>query len=406
MGLFSSTPATAPAPPAVPTDAAGAPRADRLVRAAARLTVLVLGAAALKLGRPVLVPLVAGVFLAVLARPLARRVRDAMPRRLGWLGVTAAMLVVLAGVGAFAGGVALSGRAVAGALQERRPQLTAALDRARARAVRAGLPPSAVPALPGGDEGGDGGGAQRPGAPSGGAKAAPAQGGESSESGGGGGGVSGLASAAPRLAAGTVEALGTLLLALAFCALALAEADAVRGRLARAAPGEGGRQALAVADESAQAFRRYAWVKTLTSFITGAATWLAATALGLPLAWVWGFLAFLLEYVPSVGSVIAVVPPTLMGLADGGPSRGLLVFGTVGVLQVLLGNVVDPKIEGRLMALSPLAVLVSIAVWGWLWGAAGALLAVPLTVAAVIACRHVPGLGGVATVLAGEPGDG
>jgi predicted PurR-regulated permease PerM len=213
--------------------------------------------------------------------------------------------------------------------------------------------------------------------------------------------VSGLASAAPRLAKGTLEAVGSLLLALAFCALGLAEADALRARLARAAPGARGANALAVADESARAFRRYAWVKSLTSLLTGAVTWGAALAIGLPLAWVWGFLAFLLEYVPTVGSVLAVVPPTLMALADGGPSRALTTLLVVGGLQVLLGNVVDPKIEGRLMTVSPFVVLLSIAVWGWLWGAVGALLAVPLTVALAVACRHAPGLGGVAALLAG-----
>jgi AI-2 transport protein TqsA len=71
-------------------------------------------------------------------------------------------------------------------------------------------------------------------------------------------------------------------------------------------------------------------------------------------------------------------------------------------MQIVLGNVVDPKLEGRLMRLSPLGVLLSIVLWGWLWGALGALLAVPLTVAIAIACRHIRGARGVATVLAGD----
>jgi predicted PurR-regulated permease PerM len=122
---------------------------------------------------------------------------------------------------------------------------------------------------------------------------------------------------------------------------------------------------------------------------------------------VWGFLAFLLEYVPTIGSLLAVVPPTLMAVAQaagdgGGFGRVGLVFAAFGALQITLGNVIDPKLEGRLMALSPLGVLVAIVFWGWLWGAIGALLAVPLTVALAIAARHVPGMRGVATVLAGD----
>ncbi len=144
------------------------------------------------------------------------------------------------------------------------------------------------------------------------------------------------------------------------------------------------------------------WVKTLTSAITGVATWLAALAFGLPLAWVWGFLAFLLEYIPSVGSALAVIPPTLMALAEGGMPKAAAVLLVIGGLQVFFGNVVDPRLEGKLMSLSPFGVLLSIVFWGWLWGPAGALLAVPLTVAAVIACRHIPGARGVATVVAGD----
>jgi AI-2 transport protein TqsA len=200
-----------------------------------------------------------------------------------------------------------------------------------------------------------------------------------------------------------VEAVGGLVLTIAFAALALAEADDARRRLLTALPGERGPHALDAIGEAARAFRRYAWVKSLTSAITGTASGLLALAFGLPLAWVWGFVTFLLEYVPSVGSLLAIVPPTLIALAEGGGlARPALVFVSFGVLQIILGNVIDPRIEGRLMTLSPFGVLLSIVVWGWLWGPVGALLAVPLTVAVVIACRHLPGARPVATLLAGD----
>src|SRR5690606_13453361 len=169
----------------------------------------------------------------------------------------------------------------------------------------------------------------------------------------------------------------------------LAEADDARRRLVRAGNGSGGmRRALAAIDEAVPTFRRYVWVKSLTSAITGLATFLAALAFGLPLAWVWGFLAFLLEYVPTVGSMLAVIPPVLMALAEDGVGRAGVVLAAIGGLQIVLGNVVDPRIEGRLMSISPFGVLLSIVFWGWLWGAVGALLAVPLTVAVAIVCRH------------------
>jgi predicted PurR-regulated permease PerM len=359
---------------------------------------VVLGAGALKLGAPVLVPLVGGVFLAVLARPLQRRVARALPHRLRGLGLVVAMAAVLAGVGAFGSALYLSGRAVAHEFRDRRPRLEAAVAALRARVTRAGVPAAAVPSLPG----------TSPAAPAGGAGTAGGK--------GAGGAASGAESASPppgtgsalRAAAGTVEALGNLLLALAFCALGLAEAGAARRRLVRAVPDRATPAVMRAVDDTVAAFRRYAVVKTLTSALTGSVTFLAALALGLPLAWVWGFLTFLLEYIPSVGSVLSVIPPTVMAVAAGGPAKGVLTFFVIGTLQLILGNVVDPRLEGRFMAVSPFVVLLSILVWGWLWGPVGALLAVPMTVAAVTACRYTPGAGGVATLLteAPESGDG
>jgi predicted PurR-regulated permease PerM len=355
--------------------------AARLVGATRGFAVIVgplLVVAALKLGKPVLVPLVAGLFLAVVASPIRRRLRETLPRRLRWLALVAAMLVIIAGVGVFGGALGLSGRAITDELRARRPQIEAQIERARRAADRAGLPMPAGASGEGSPQsasGGEGGG------------------GESGDSG------SGVAGRALR----TVGAgLGGLMLALAFAALGLAEADEARRRIAHVGRGDGARRALAAIDEALPVLRRYVWVKSLTSAITGLATALAALAFGLPLAWVWGFLAFLLEYVPTVGSILAVVPPTLMALADGGPGKAAGVLATIGTLQVVLGNVVDPRLEGKLMALSPFGVLLSIVFWGWLWGAAGALLAVPLTVVVVIACRHIPGARGVATLLAGD----
>ena len=341
----------------------------------------VLAIAGLKFGKTVLVPLVAGIFLAIIVRPIQSRLRALLPKRLQWLGLVVAMLTLLAGLAAFGGAVTLSGRAVADEFQSRRSEIESQLGRVRAVAGRVGLD---IP----------GGGAEQPaqGGSQGGSQSEAQSGSQSGAQGG----------RAERTLRSVVAGLTALLLTLAFAALGLAEANEVRRRIAHTGNGGGAQRALAAIDEAVPAFRRYVWVKTLTSALTGLATWLAALAFGLPLAWVWGFLAFLLEYVPSVGSALAVVPPTLMALAEGGLSKAAAVFVVIGGLQVFFGNVVDPRLEGKLMSLSPFGVLLSIVFWGWLWGPAGALLAVPLTVAVVIACRHIPGARGVATVVAGD----
>jgi predicted PurR-regulated permease PerM len=370
MTLMSGSSHERADPAARPTGAA---------RALAIVVGVVLVVAALKLAKSVLVPLAAGLFLAVLARPLHLRLRRPLPRLLRWLALVATMLVVLAGVAAFVVALGMSARAVTEELQGRRPAIASGLAGLREAAARVGLP------LP------------EPGATE--RRSGPADAG-----GGAGGDAAPVGSSGTSFAADAARALLTTLaglgLALAFAALGLAEADDARRRLAHL--GRGGAGALAVIDETAPAFRRYVWVKSLTSAITGTGTALVALAFGLPLAWVWGFIAFLFEFVPTVGSLLAVVPPTLMALAVGGPTLGLAVLLAVGTLQIVFGNVVDPRIEGRLMAVSPFGVLLSIVFWGWMWGAVGALLAVPLTVAVVIACRHIPGARGVATLVAGD----
>ncbi|GLC24803.1 AI-2E family transporter [Roseisolibacter agri] len=331
---------------------------------------VVLAVTALKVGRPVLAPLAAGIFLAMLAHPLRVRLARVVP---DWLALTLTGLALLAGVAAFLAALGWSVAAVAEELADRREALSAAAERARGWASARGIP------VPAGSSASEGGGAPN-----------------------------GLAGAVTRALGLLGSALGELLLALAVAVLGLAEERELRRRIRRAVGGRGADETLAVVDESAAAFRRYVWVKTLTSAITGTASALLALAFGLPLAWVWGFLAFLLEYVPSVGSLLAVVPPTLMALAEsaagdgGGLGRAAGVLAAFAAMQIVLGNVVDPKLEGRLMRLSPLGVLLAIVFWGWLWGALGALLAVPLTVALAIASRHVPGWRGVATVLAGD----
>jgi predicted PurR-regulated permease PerM len=343
-------------------------------RALATLLGVVLAVAALKVGRPVLAPLVAGIFLAMLAQPLRARLARVVP---DWLALTIAGLALVAGVLAFLGALGWALSEVGRELADRREALTSAADRARAWASQHGI------SIGGGGQGG----------------------------GGSSGGASSVAGPVGRALGALGSALTELGLALAVAVLAMAEEGELRRRFRQALSDGSAQRTLAIVDESAQAFRRYVWVKTLTSLLTGAASAGLALAFGLPLAWVWGLFSFLLEYVPTIGSLLAVVPPTLMALAEsaGGGGGGLgrvgAVFLAFGAMQIVLGNVVDPKLEGRLMQLSPLGVLVSIVFWGWLWGALGALLAVPLTVAIAIAARHVPGMGGVATVLAGDDVD-
>jgi AI-2 transport protein TqsA len=125
--------------------------------------------------------------------------------------------------------------------------------------------------------------------------------------------------------------------------------------------------------------QRYLAAKTAICLLTGTliATWTAI--LGLDFFLVWGLLAFLLNYVPNIGSIIAAIPAVLFALVQLGLGPALLV--AIGFLAVntVLGNIVEPNLMGRTLGLSTLVVFMSLVFWGWVWGPVGMLLSVPLT---------------------------
>jgi AI-2 transport protein TqsA len=103
----------------------------------------------------------------------------------------------------------------------------------------------------------------------------------------------------------------------------------------------------------------------------------------------WAIMTFLLNYVPTVGPTVAVIPPTIYALLQfDSVGRAFVVLGGIGTIQFIMGNLVDPKIEGRALSLSPIVVLFSVVLWGWIWGPLGAVLAVPMTLAVVVTCEQ------------------
>lgn len=154
-------------------------------------------------------------------------------------------------------------------------------------------------------------------------------------------------------------------------------------------------------EELADKFRRFMAAQTFVSVLTGAATTLFMWSLGVDFALLWGGLAFLLNFIPNIGSIIAVIPPILITWLqfDGDPVRTLIVFFGLGIIQNVIGNYMAPRMLGRSVALSPLVVFVAMIFWGWLWGLMGFLLSVPLTVAVRIVCENVEGLRPFAVLL-------
>lgn len=144
---------------------------------------------------------------------------------------------------------------------------------------------------------------------------------------------------------------------------------------------------------------RYLWMKTLISLATGFFIWAWAAVLGVDFAILWGFLAFVLNYIPAFGSILAAIPAVLLALIQLGPVWALLLgLGYVAV-NLVLGNFLEPQLVGRRLGLSPLIVLLSVIFWGWLWGPVGMLLAVPMTMTIKIMLENTEGLQWIAVLL-------
>lgn len=132
-------------------------------------------------------------------------------------------------------------------------------------------------------------------------------------------------------------------------------------------------------EQAAVQIQRYLAVKTVISLATGALVAVWTAAWGLDFALVWGLLAFLLNFIPTIGSLIAAVPAVLFALIQIGPGTALAMAIGYLVVNVLFGNIIEPNVMGRTLGLSTLVVFLSLVFWGWVLGTVGMLLSVPLT---------------------------
>lgn len=129
----------------------------------------------------------------------------------------------------------------------------------------------------------------------------------------------------------------------------------------------------------------YVWIKTLMSFITGLVSYTIMKVVGLDYAAFWAVIIFFLNYIPNIGSILGTVFPVLLALVQfESLVPFFIVLGGVGATQFLVGNVLEPKIMGKSLNLSPLVILLSLVVWGNLWGVAGMYLSVPIMAIAML----------------------
>jgi AI-2 transport protein TqsA len=356
---------------------------------------------ALKAMAVVLIPLAAAVLIALAVMPVRDRVRARLPRRMAWLGPAAAMALILLVLLAFFGGLWLAAGQLAGKVPEASEQVAEMLGGAEAGAVAGGAQGGQ------GAQGGVAGGAAQ-------GAAAAVEGGASGGASGGGGGGGFLGQATGSLgsslrtvgdsalgAAGGAAASilnaglaigGGLVLIFFLTLLLLFESD----DWARKVQALLGRRAEWRMLESAEVVAAKARAYVIVQAALGAASaclyavWLWVW--GVDLILVWSLLTFLMNFIPTLGSIVAGVTTTAYALITKDVGTGLIVGAGILTIEQVMGNLVAPQVQSRNIALSPFVVLVALMFWGWAWGIAGALLAVPMTFALVVVGAHIPAL--------------
>ena len=149
--------------------------------------------------------------------------------------------------------------------------------------------------------------------------------------------------------------------------------------------------------------RKYIGIKTLASLTTGLVSYGIMTSVGLDFAAFWALLIFFFNFIPTIGSILATIFPSVLALIQfQEPTPIGLVIGGVAATQVLVGNVLEPRFLGNSLNLSPLVILLSLGLWGSLWGVPGMFLCVPITVIAMIIFSHFPQTRPIAVLLSGD----
>lgn len=154
------------------------------------------------------------------------------------------------------------------------------------------------------------------------------------------------------------------------------------------------------------ATRKYIFIKTVISAITGVGAWLILKWLNCPMAEMIGVVTFILNYIPSIGSILATFLPIPVVLAQFGPSWKILwIVLLLGILQNVMGNLIEPKIQGKGLKLHPVAILLSLAIWGLLWGPVGMFLAAPIAAVIRVVLDNFETTRPIALLMGGTPFD-
>ncbi|MDD5475393.1 MAG: AI-2E family transporter [Syntrophales bacterium] len=194
-----------------------------------------------------------------------------------------------------------------------------------------------------------------------------------------------------RLSGSLFNILSNVVLIIIFLVFLLLGKPYSKYKLLSAMSGDQAEQVNRIVSSISSDITRYLSAQVLISFATGFLVWASLSFIGVDFALTWGALAFVLNFIPTIGSIIASIPPVILALLQYYPTLWPAVVTLVVVtsIQMTIGNVIAPKIFGDRLNLSPVVILLSLLFWGWLWGIVGALLAIPIASAIKIVCENI-----------------
>jgi predicted PurR-regulated permease PerM len=203
---------------------------------------------------------------------------------------------------------------------------------------------------------------------------------------------------ATNMAQSAASFVSQIILVLLIVAFMLFEATGLREKLSRiATPGQ-----INELSAAAREVNTYLVAKTVMSLLTGVLVFVWCWWRGVDVPVLWGLLAYLLNYIPTVGQIIAAIPAITLALIQFGPGEALVVGAGFGGINLAIGAM-EPRVMGQALGLSSLVVLVSMVVWGWLLGPVGALVSAPLTMVIKHALAHSDDLRWLAVLLGRAP---
>lgn len=149
--------------------------------------------------------------------------------------------------------------------------------------------------------------------------------------------------------------------------------------------------------------QKYISIKMFTSSLTGLLSYIFLRIVEVDFAGVWGLLIFLLNFIPTIGSIIATIFPAMIALAQSdGYTLFILVLIGIGILQICIGNILEPRLMGSSFNLSPIVILLNLGLWQYIWGVTGMFLCVPILIICTIILSHFPQTRSIAIILSSD----